>query len=187
MLASASLQAHSPADLIRAGQEALDSFKPSLLEAPAEHGFATQKEVNALVLGAPLPVCRINDVALSEYAEGQPVTPVLLKPQTWFFPVMLGDETRSILSITELKGTSNLVPEAFGKAVLAESIGQFIRQFGAEDLVVVTGRQPLDLYIHIQSVARPNLSPLTGDRKITEIFILKPADALPVIDALRAK
>jgi hypothetical protein len=187
LLASSALQAFTPAELSHAGQDALDSFKPSLSEAPNEHGFNSKEEIQSLTLGGPLAVCQLNLDALPAYEEGRPITTILRAPQTWFFPVLLGTETRAVVSITILRDSHKLAPEAFGKAALAESIAPFVTQYGAENLVLVTGRHPLDLYIHVRSVARPNLSPITGDRPTTQIFVNQPAGALPVIESLRAK
>lgn len=181
-----SLSAFSDDELKKAGQEALRSFQKTIQESPADYGLKNRDEVNALTLGPHIALSTLDFDALAKGGDQSPLTAVLRQPQTWYFQVSLAGEARAIVSITILRGTETLAPEAFGKEVLAKSLSLFLTKYAAKDLLLVSGRNPLDTFIHVRSIKRPNLSPLTGDAATTAGFVKHPADAAEVLATMNA-
>lgn len=180
------LAAHTQAELEKAGQQALQSFRASVGAAPVEHGFHSADELQRLKLSAPIPLSLIDRSALAKQGPHSDLASILHAPQTWYFIATVDEEPRAIVSVTELRGTGALAPEAFGKKVLAQSLHLFLTKYSADQLLIVAGRNPLDAYVHIKSAPRPNLSPLTGDLATTATFVKSPADAEPVLASLAA-
>lgn len=185
--APARLAAHTETELKEAGLAALHSFQKSITTSPAKHGFKNAGEIEELKLSPPIPLSLINREALAKEGPASELDHLLHAPQTWYFIAKLHGEARAIVSITVLRGTQTLAPEAFGKQVLARSLDLFLTKYSAKELLLVAGRNPLDTYVHIRSEKRPNLSPLTGDLETSAAFVKHPADAEPVLASLAAE
>ena len=107
---------------IEFAQRALEGYvKNTVTERNfAKLGFKTLGEAQVARLGDPYRVMFIGLADLTAYETGIGARPLLVDAKTLWFPVMVGEETRTKLEITEKEG--KLVPGEFGRFKTVENV-----------------------------------------------------------------
>ena len=108
---------------VQVAEECLHAFLeiiPQIQQEDGEFGFAETDSLDDVCLGVPYRLHRINSQALSDYQEGDTVSSVISKTQTWYFPVMLDDRIKALLMVDKVKGRWKAV--GFGKANLSSEL-----------------------------------------------------------------
>jgi hypothetical protein len=94
-----------PPEVQRAAEEGLAHF---LTTVPAQElarmGLETAEDVRAATLGAPYEQFTITSGALSAYGSGVSLSSLLTSTGAWLFPVMVGGEARTMLTVSKVNG-----------------------------------------------------------------------------------
>lgn len=94
-----------PAEVQSAAEEGLAHFFSTI---PAEElallGFETSQDVEAATLGAPLEQFTLTSDALTAYASGDALAPLLTSTNSWLFPILVNGEARSVLTVSKIDG-----------------------------------------------------------------------------------
>ena len=122
-------------DSSQAAANALDTLRALVTEQNYKNlGFDSVSEVKNAALGAPLPVYEIGLDRLKGYEAGQDGNALLTPTEEILYPVAVGGETRSSVSV--VKKERGYVPSSFGKASIAKGLARFRGQDTAATFAV---------------------------------------------------
>lgn len=118
----------TPEEIIEVGKNGLQAFlervPPNEL---AKYGFGPEYPIAQANVGVPFKVFTITPSSLFGYIAGDTVSSIISPTGMWYFPVMVNDRIRAILTVAELKGVWQAV--AFGQAGLAEELEEVTRKW----------------------------------------------------------
>lgn len=111
----------APQEVIQAAEQKLP-FYLSLAASDMEGmGFDEDDNLNDAVLGHPYLENYIHSTEVENYQEGDTIYDVMTEGSMWYFPVMIGDETKCLLGVDMMDGTWKAV--VFGSATVAKRVG----------------------------------------------------------------
>lgn len=140
LLLTVSLNAQSPADR-RARDAAADRGLQVMTELADVHaqtlGVTTDEALRAHLLPA-LPLHFVSLERLSRFGSGEDPRAVLGEAETFWYPVVVGDEIRALITVQKRSGV--WVASSLGAATLAKRIAILQRELPRADSVVfITG------------------------------------------------
>jgi len=120
-------EGEAPAEVRAAAQRGLFEFLASLPRAAlADFGFNEASELNLARLGKAYQVHVLTPDGLQSAVARRAVGPFLQPTQQWIFPVLVGDQPRTLLWVDRMPEGYRAVQ--LGNAVLAKSLGQWEAQ-----------------------------------------------------------
>ncbi|MFQ5813456.1 MAG: hypothetical protein ACE5I2_09770 [Anaerolineae bacterium] len=97
--------ASPPDEVLAAAEKELPAFLKAIPSSElAQHGFNSADEVAEATLGEPYEVFTMIPEAIKAYRAGTRLSALLTKTNTWYFPVMVGGEPRTILTVALVEG-----------------------------------------------------------------------------------
>lgn len=94
-----------PSEVLAAAQTGLPVFLKSVSMADVtEFGFRSLQELAGATLGEPYQVYMLTPDALKSYQSGARLTSLLSKLNRWEFPVLIGGEPRTMLTVELMRG-----------------------------------------------------------------------------------
>ncbi|HOO90198.1 MAG TPA: hypothetical protein PLA74_05180 [Syntrophales bacterium] len=153
----------APQDVIRAAQDGLPHYLSLISNDMEDFGFDEDDNLDDVVLGHPY---RENYIDVDNYTEGDTIYDVLTEGLTWYFPVMIGDETKCLLGVSMKEGPWEAM--MFGRATVAQRIG-LVRNVwplseGYDPLFFT--RYPTNLYFSVPQVDEYNLTRLFYEDRV---------------------
>lgn len=131
----------------KAPQEVIEAARSGLLfflkRIPAgefkDYGFGPDAPIDRARVGIPFHVYMITPSALFAFKQGDSVNSVISPTEMWYFPVMVGDETRAMLVVDKVGSSWQTV--SLGMAPLAGEMGKVMKRWpraqGYDPLLVV--------------------------------------------------
>ena len=114
-------------------QAAVEGLQPFLNKIPTEsleqYGFVHGDVRGMASLGTPFLMYTITPTALQNYRTGMSVTSMVTPTTMWYFPVLMGGQTRAILVVNQVDNQWQAV--SLGYAGLAQELGVLNRQWKA--------------------------------------------------------
>jgi len=111
----------APSDVIQAAEEGLPGFLSNLPPSEMENfGFSEGDNLDEAVLGRPFLNYVILSTRVRNYKEGDSIYSVLTQSSEWYFPIMIGDETKCLLRVE--KGDDGWEAVVLGYAGLAKRV-----------------------------------------------------------------
>jgi hypothetical protein len=168
-----------PNEVLNAASNGLPAFLASVSLGNRElYGFTNDTELAQAQLGAPFRVYTITPKNLASHpAEGK-LTPLLSETMLWYFPVLVGDDTRAILVVDRMADGWKAV--AIGYAPLALELHRITKQWPASAGYhprLVAAFSANRLYFTVPEVDDHNLSPIIMPGQTAES--VSPAGANP--------
>jgi hypothetical protein len=154
-----------PPEVIRAAREGLPRFLEAVPRGQIEKfGFAPDDRIELARPGVPFLLYTITPAALSS---GKDSIGSLISPTgKWYFPVMLGGEAKSVLTVDRMDGSWQAV--GLGKAALARELQEILRRWprakGYDPRLVVV-YQAASYFFTVPQEGDDNLTPLLFDGK----------------------
>jgi len=94
-----------PHEVKQAAERGLPDFLNAIPREDLErYGFKNEEELKAATLGEPYRVYTIVPERLASYKEGTKLSALISETNSWYFPVMVEDEARTILTVSLLEG-----------------------------------------------------------------------------------
>jgi hypothetical protein len=94
-----------PSEVLAAAQSGLPVFLQSISRADiTQFGFKSSQELAAATLGEPYQVFILTPNAIKAYQPGMRLSSLLTMLNRWEFPVMVGGEPRTILTVELMRG-----------------------------------------------------------------------------------
>ena len=152
----------APPEVFNAASNGLPAFLASVSLGNRElYGFTNDPDLAQAQLGAPFRVYTITPKNLASHpAEGK-LTPLLSETMLWYFPVLVGDDTRAILVVDQMADGWRAV--AIGYAPLARELHRITKQWPASAGYhprLVAAFSANRLYFTVPEVDDHNLSPI---------------------------
>ena len=113
--------------------EGMSPFPTSNSNMPSQkalHGFEEDDPLNQAYSGEPFKFYLLNNEAALNYTRGSDVSSMLTPMDTWYFPVMIGEDTKSVLKVAKMDGSWKAV--SLGVARLAVELGKIRKQWPLE-------------------------------------------------------
>jgi len=104
-----------------------DSAIPSIPSLKVTHGFNEDDPLDEAYLGEPFKLYLLTNDAILNYTKDSNVTSVLSQTDEWYFPVMIGEEAKSILKVAKLQGSWQA--GSFGMGEAAVELGKIRKQW----------------------------------------------------------
>jgi hypothetical protein len=116
-------------------QKATDVAKAGLIaflnriprDTVEQYGFSKDDELSQCYLGKPYQLHTISPSSLSKYQKGDTLNSITSETKMWYFPVMLGDEAKTILVIDQVDNRWEAV--SLGYAELARKLSRMRKQW----------------------------------------------------------
>ena len=103
--AQAAYGAAPPDEVVSTAEEGLARFLSTIPPDELKNiGLNSSEEINAATLGQPYLQLILTPQALSSYESGQSLSDLLTETDTWLFPVRVGNEARTMLTVAKLDG-----------------------------------------------------------------------------------
>jgi hypothetical protein len=152
----------APPEVLNAASNGLPAFLSSVSLGNRElYGFTNDADQAQARLGVPLRVYTITPKNLASHpAEGK-LMPLLSETALWYFPVLVGDDTRAILVVDRMADGWRAV--AIGYAPLARELHLITKQWPASAGYhprLVAAFSANRLYFTVPEVDDQNLSPI---------------------------
>jgi len=94
-----------PYEVKQAAEKGLPDFLSAIPREDLEHyGFKSEEELRVATLGEPYRVYTIVPKRLASYKEGTKLSALIAETNSWYFPVIVEDEARTILTVSLLEG-----------------------------------------------------------------------------------
>jgi hypothetical protein len=120
----------APPEVLNAASNGLPAFLASVSLGNRElYGFTNDTDLAQARLGVPLRVHTITPKALASHPVESTLAPLLSETVLWYFPVLVGDETKAILVVDSMAGEWQAV--SIGYAPLAQELHQIAKQWPA--------------------------------------------------------
>jgi hypothetical protein len=120
----------APPEVLNAASNGLPGFLASVSIGNRDlYGFTNDTDLARARLGVPLQVHTITPQALASHPAESTLAPLLSETALWYFPVLVGDDTRAILVVDQMAGEWKAV--AVGYAPLARELHQIRKQWPA--------------------------------------------------------
>jgi hypothetical protein len=152
----------APVEVLRAATNGLPAFLESVSLGNRElYGFTNDTELAQARLGMPWRVYTITPKNLAAHPAETELTPLLSETSLWYFPVLVGDDTRAILVVDRMDDEWRAV--ALGYVPLARELHQIIKQWPASAGYhprLVAAFSANRLYFTVPEVDDHNLSPI---------------------------
>ena len=130
------------------------------------YGFTAKDSLDNARLGSPFRVYTITPSTLFKYKSGDTVSSLISSTGMWYFPIMVDNDMRAILTVSRLNGVWKAV--AMGQTSLARELGVVVRQWprfkGYEPLLVMVF-QAKSYFFTVPEKDDYNLTPFTFERK----------------------
>jgi hypothetical protein len=104
-----------------------DSGGPSL---KMMHGFEENDSLDQAYPGYPFKLYLLTNESILNYTRGSDVSAVLSQTNEWYFPVMIGENTKTILKVAKMKNSWQAV--GIGMAEIAVELGKIRKQWPPE-------------------------------------------------------
>ncbi len=157
-------------------QAAVEGLQPFLNKIPTEsleqYGFVHGDVRGMASLGTPFLMYTITPTALQNYRTGMSVTSMVTPTTMWYFPVLMGGQTRAILVVNQVDNQWQAV--SLGYAGLARELGALSRQWKAAQ-----GYQPM-LIVIFQAKQYLFTVPEKDAYNLTRLVAKKPAVTNPL-------
>ena len=132
-----------PPEVVRAAKEGLPRFLDGVSESSLESfGFAKGDSAAKAVLDAPFKLYMLRPSDVKTYAAGAPIEPLAVETEQWYFPVLIGGQTRAFFVVDKVDGQWRAVSLGYGD--LAKEMGK------------VRGRWPQSKGYHPRYIALPS-------------------------------
>ena len=147
-----------------------DSAITSLVKSlKVDHGFQENDPLDQAYLGEPFKFCLLTADAILNYTSYNDVNSVLIQTDEWYFPVMIGDNVRTVLIVAKMEGSWKAV--FLGRGKLAVELGKIRKQWPLEQgytpLLVVANR-PYRYLFTVPQYDSKNLTIITPSWVIAE-------------------
>ena len=151
-----------PNEVLNAASNGLPAFLESVSFGNRElYGFTNDTDLAQARLGVPLRVYIITPKNLASHPAESKLTPLLSETMLWYFPVLVGDDTRAILVVDQMADGWRAV--AIGYAPLARELHRITKQWPASAGYhprLVAAFSANRLYFTVPEVDDHNLSPI---------------------------
>ncbi len=153
----------APPEVVRAAEDGLQHYLSLIPPGENEkYGFAPGDDFAQAEVGAPFLLHAITPSALDAYEPGQPVSSLLSSSRTWYFPVLIDGEAKTILTVGRVGGSS-WQAVGIGKASLSKELQKIRERWPASEgydprLVVVF--QASTYFFTVPQKDDSNLTPL---------------------------
>ena len=152
----------APPEVINAASNGLPAFLESVSLGNRElYGFTNDTDLAQARLGVPFRVYTITPKNLASHPAESKVTPLLAETTLWYFPVLVGDDTRAILVVDRMADGWRAV--AIGYAPLARELHRITKQWPASAGYhprLVAAFSANRLFFTVPEVDDHNLSPI---------------------------
>jgi hypothetical protein len=189
----------APADVVKAAQEGLPHFlagisqknasgNPSSIKARL--GFNEKDILDRAYLGEPFRYYLLGPDAVKDYVKGSNVSLIISPVNEWFFPVLIDNEAKSVLSVAKMKGVWKAV--SFGKAVLSKELVK-IRQVWPTEKgyapILIASLQGREVMFSVPQVDSKNLTiiPLLAKKDMESKDYSKLEDSAAIIEIIRPR
>ena len=118
----------APPEVLNAASNGLPKFLACLPAGGKEaYGFPNNSDLAQARLGVPLQVHTVAPTDLAKQPTDGALRALLSETTLWYFPVLLGDETKAVLVVDRMAGGWEAV--SFGYAPLAQELSQIAKQW----------------------------------------------------------
>lgn len=152
----------APNEVLNAASNGLPAFLASVSLGNREpYGFTNDTDLAQARLGAPFRVYIITPKNLASHPAESTLAPLLAETTLWYFPVLVGDDTRAILVVDQMADGWRAV--AIGYAPLAQEVHKITKQWPASAGYhprLVAAFSAKRLYFTVPEVDDHNLSPI---------------------------
>ncbi len=157
-----------PPEVVKAAEDGLQCYLGLIPPGENEdYGFAPGDDFARAEVSAPFLLHKITPSALEAYRPGRSIASVISSTETWYFPVQIDGEAKTILTVGRIKG-SPWQAVGIGGAPLSRELQKMRERWPASRgynprLVVVY--QAATYFFTVPEVSKTNLTPLifTGE------------------------
>lgn len=157
---------NAPAAVQQAAIEGLHPFLNKIsVDSLEQYGFIPGDVRSMATLGTPFLMYTITPSALAKYRTGMSVASMVTPTTMWYFPVLMGGQTRAILVVDQINNQWQAV--SLGYAGLAGELGALSRQWnvaqGYHPMLIVVFQAKQYLFT-VPEKGAYNLTRLTANR-----------------------
>ncbi len=153
----------APPEVIKAAEDGLQHYLGLIPPGENEkYGFAPGDDFARAELGVPFLLYAMNPSALEAYEPGQPISPLISSTRTWYFPVLIDGQAKTILTVGRVGGSS-WQAVGIGRAALSKELQKVRERWPASkgyDPQLVAVFQAATYFFTVPEVSDSNLTPL---------------------------
>ena len=161
--ASVVLAEKAPPEVVKAAEDGLQCYLGLIPPGENEdYGFAPGDDFARAEVSAPFLLRTITPFALEAYQPGQPIASVISATETWYFPVQIDGQAKTILTVGRVGG-SPWQAVGIGGAPLSRELQKVRKRWPASkgyDPQLVVVFQAATYFFTVPKVSDSNLTPL---------------------------